>query len=200
MSHVGTVHSSNRGPVAGLIVAGGNSRRFGRDKARHPVAGTPMIARVYDALGEVADPVVVSVGAGAAFYTDVLPSGVPHVRDRYADAGPLAGLDAGFRWLRAPWVLVAACDMPHVTPDGFRTLLRFRDEHTDAIVGRTRDDRLHPLFACYRRGRVLEAVEGCLSAKKLALHAMLERLAVRAVAIPSRIIHNVNRPEDLGGP
>lgn len=200
MSDVGTVHSSSHSAVAGLIVAGGSSRRFGRDKARHPVAGTPMIARVYDALAEVADPVVVSVGAGAASYTDVLPGDVPHVRDRYADAGPLAGLDAGFRAVQSPWVLVAACDMPHVTPDGFRTLLRFRDEHIDAIVGRTSDDRLHPLFACYRRERTLDAIQVCLSEEQYALHALLDRIAVRDVEVSCYVVHNVNRPQDLGEP
>jgi molybdopterin-guanine dinucleotide biosynthesis protein A len=96
-------------------------------------------------------------------------------------------------------VLVAACDMPHVTPDGFRALLRFRDEQVDAIVGRTDDDRLHPLFACYRRERALAAARACLAAKERALHALLDRLAVRDVAVPARLVHNVNRPKDLGG-
>jgi molybdopterin-guanine dinucleotide biosynthesis protein A len=158
-----------------------------------------MIVRVYSALAAVATPVMVSVGAGTASYADVLPGDVPHVRDRHADAGPLAGLDAGLRVLRSRWVLVAACDMPHVTPDGFRALLRFRDEQVDAIVGRTDDDRLHPLFACYRRERALAAARACLAAKERALHALLDRLAVRDVAVPARLVHNVNRPKDLGG-
>lgn len=199
MNDVGTTRTADPEAVAGLIMAGGESRRFGRDKARHPVAGRPMIVRVYSALAAVATPVMVSVGAGTASYADVLPGDVPHVRDRHADAGPLAGLDAGLRVLRSRWVLVAACDMPHVTPDGFRALLRFRDEQVDAIVGRTDDDRLHPLFACYRRERALAAARACLAAKERALHALLDRLAVRDVAVPARLVHNVNRPKDLGG-
>ena len=125
-----TTRSSEHDPAAGLIVAGGASRRFGRDKARHPVDGAPMIARVHEALATVAHPVVVSVGTGDASYADVLPDDVTHVRDRHADAGPLAGLDAGFRALSSAWVLVAACDMPHYAwttsrpalPDVFATV------------------------------------------------------------------------------
>lgn len=193
-----TTRSSEHDPAAGLIVAGGASRRFGRDKARHPVDGAPMIARVHEALATVAHPVVVSVGTGDASYADVLPDDVTHVRDRHADAGPLAGLDAGFRALSSAWVLVAACDMPHVTPDGFRALLRARTASADVIVARSEDGRRHPLFACYRRERSLQSIRHCLSEGEYALHALLDRLAVCEVAVSSRIVHNVNRPHDLG--
>lgn len=190
--------ASSSDAVAGLIVAGGASRRFGRDKARHPVAGTPMITRVHDALAAVAAPIVVSIGPTDASYADVLPADVEHVRDRHADAGPLAGLEAGFRAVSSAWVLVAACDMPHVTPDGFRTLLQARSAAADALVGRSDDGRWHPLFACYRRAPTQQAVQRCLSGGDHALHALLDRLAVHPVAIPSRTVHNVNRPQDLG--
>lgn len=193
-----TTHSSDHDPVAGLIVAGGASRRFGRDKARHPVDGAPMIARVYAALAPVANPVVVSVGLGDASYADVLPDGIQHVHDRHSDGGPLAGLDAGFRALSSAWVLVAACDMPYATPDGFRTLLHARDAPAHAIVARSADGRRHPLFACYRRTRALDAIQHGIAENSYALHALLDRLAVREVAVPSRIVHNVNRPHDLG--
>ena len=195
---MGTAHPPDCDAVAGLIIAGGSSRRFGRDKARHPVDGTPMIVRVYGALATVAAPVIVSVDAAGASYADVLPVDVEHVHDRHKDAGPLAGLDAGFRALSSTWVLVAACDMPHVTPDGFHVLLRARDKAADAIVARSEDGRWHPLFACYRRERTLQAVQRGLSENEYALHVLLDRLTVREVAIPSGIVHNVNRPHDLG--
>src|SRR5690606_27578305 len=46
--------------VTGLILAGGESRRFGADKARHPVGGRPMIERVYAAVAAEAGEVLVS--------------------------------------------------------------------------------------------------------------------------------------------
>jgi molybdopterin-guanine dinucleotide biosynthesis protein A len=189
---------SERDLTAGLIVAGGASRRFGHDKARHPIDGVPMIARVHDALAAVTHPVVVSVGPDAASYADVLPEDTQHVHDQHENAGPLAGLEAGFRALSADWVLVAACDMPHVTPDGFRALLTARNASADAIVARSEDGRRHPLFACYQRTQALDAIQHNLSEGTLALHALLDRLAVREVAVASRVVHNVNRPRDLG--
>lgn len=156
-----------------------------------------MIARVYKVLATVADPVAVSVGTDASSYADVLPENVAHVRDRFTQAGPLAGLEAGFRAFQSDWVLVVACDMPHVTADGMHALLRARAASVEAIVGRSSDGRLHPLFACYRRERVRAVAQACLSEQAYALHALLDRLAVQEVAVSARTVHNVNRPQDL---
>ena len=184
--------------AAGLIVAGGASRRFGGDKARHPVEGVPLIARVYRALSATVCPVVVSIGADEPTYADVLPADVRYVRDRHADAGPMAGLSAGFEALDASWVLVAACDMPNVRPDGFDVLLDARSKMVDAVVGRA-EGWLHPLFAAYRRGPTLAAVQAALAEETYALHALLDRLRVREVEVPSALVHNVNRQADLSG-
>lgn len=189
--------SSDSSSVAGLLLAGGQSRRFGQDKARHPVDGVPMIRRVYEALSDAVESVIVSVGAEDASYDDVLPSGVDYVVDRHPDAGPAAGLEAGFRSLDASWVLVAACDMPFVTPDGFRMLLSVRRPDDHAVVARTPDDQWHPLCAAYRREKGLQAIEACLAAEEYALHALLDRLTVREVQVSSDLVHNVNRRGDI---
>lgn len=178
-------------------MAGGESRRFGADKARHPVDGLPMLRRVYEALDAVAESVVVSVGAEGTSYADVLPSDVRHVQDRRPDAGPLSGLEAGFQALEFPWVLVAACDLPNVTAEGFQTLLSRCGPDVDAVVARTPDDQWHPLFAAYRREPTLAAVVACLDDGEYALHALLDRLSVRAVSVSPTLVHNVNRPSDL---
>lgn len=185
-------------PPAGLIVAGGNSRRFGSDKARHSVDGTPMILRVYRALSEIAKPVVVSVGTDAKSYADILPDAVPHMRDRRSNAGPMAGLDAGFRSVDAPWIVVAACDMPNATSSGFQGLLEARSPDVNAVIGRA-EGRLHPLFAVYRRSPTLDAIEACWETETFALFALLDRLRIRAVDVAPRWVHNVNRKRDVPG-
>lgn len=156
-----------------------------------------MIRRVYEALHAVAAPVIVSVGEEEPSYADVLPADVPHVTDRHSSAGPLAGLEAGLSTVEAPWILVAACDLPYVTPEGVRTLLSARRPDVDAVVARTPDERWHPLFAGYRREPVQEAVEACFEAETYALHALLDRLDVQAVTVSPELVHNVNRPSDL---
>lgn len=179
--------------VTGLILAGGASRRFGSDKARHPVAGRPMIAHVYDVLADVADPIYVSVRAPNAD-TD-LP--VKHVYDGYPDAGPLAGLHAGLCRCATPWLLALACDMPFLTVDVLRTLLAARAAAPGPVVARTPDGRLHPLCALYPR-TVLGEVGAALQSHRYALRDLLLRASpIIEIPVPLGPLRNINQPQDL---
>lgn len=188
-----------RGPTGagGLLLAGGTSRRFGEDKARHRIDGTPMIARVYRALRAVTDPVVISVRDARTSYADVLPRAPLHVPDGLEDAGPLAGIRAGFAALETEWVFVAACDMPDLTQDVIRRLLSDRRSGVEGIVGTSPDGRLHPLCACYRRPAVLTAVRELLKEGRRGVHRLLDAITVERVGLPAAPLRNVNDPGDL---
>src|SRR3954468_13897760 len=98
--------------LTAVIVAGGQSRRMGADKAllRLPSGGPTLIERVVAAAQAVTDDVViVAEDAGR------LPAmSVRTVPDAIAYAGPLAGLVAGFAAARHPDVLALACDLPYL--------------------------------------------------------------------------------------
>lgn len=72
------------------ILAGGRSTRFGSDKARAPLDGVPLLARVADTLRTVtAEPIVVADAPDK--YADM---GLPTIADCYPARGPLGGLHA----------------------------------------------------------------------------------------------------------
>ncbi len=179
--------------ITGLILAGGASRRFGTDKARATVGGRTMIARVFEAVSAVTDEALVSVGAGGEDYG--LSARV--VEDAVPGAGPLAGLEAGLRACRTPWLLVVACDMPFLTPEALEAVTRARAPGLDAVVARTPDGRLQPLCACYATA-IRPVVEERLRSGRRSMHGLLEHLgAVRVVPLPEAPLRNVNRPGDL---
>jgi len=179
--------------VTGLILAGGRSTRFGADKARHPVAGRAMIEHVVAAVAAVTDAVLISV---AEVPSDDMPA-VRYVVDRYAEAGPLAGLHAGLEAAGTPWVLAVACDMPFLTPAVLQRLLDARTPNVAAVVARTPDGQGHPLCACYHRD-ARPLVEARLASGTLAMHALLDYLEnVRYVDLPPGPLRNVNRVSDL---
>ena len=182
--------------LTGLILAGGKSRRFGEDKARHLVAGRAMIEHVVEAVAAVADALLVSVGEqGAAFESATRT--LRQVVDHYEDAGPLAGLHAGLTAAQTPWVLAVACDMPFITPEVLHALLAARGPDVAAVVARTPDGRGHPLCACYHQ-RTLPVVEAHLAAGTLAMHALLDHLdKVKYVDLPTGPLRNVNHLSDL---
>ena len=97
-------------PVAGILLTGGASRRMGFDKARLPVDGVPLGARLGRLLQGVVAPVV-EVGPGVSW--------LPALQEDPPGQGPLVAMCAGACRLgemgHAGPVLVLACDLPFMT-------------------------------------------------------------------------------------
>lgn len=173
--------------VAGIVLAGGRSTRFGGDKLSAKVGGAPLLHRAIAAVAEAADEVVVVVGAGAP--APLVPVGlrVPVVvaRDAVAGQGPLAGLAAGLAVASHPLALLAGGDQPALQPALLRELLRRLDADTDAVefdvVGLEEDGQLRPLPAALRVARVGPAADDALATGTRSLVGMFSRLRVETL-------------------
>ena len=179
--------------TTGLILAGGASRRFGRDKALAEHGGVPFVALVRAALAAHADAVLIATGAEARAY----PVAARVVLDPVLDAGPLGGLAAGLAVAETPWLLAAAVDLPFLTPAALAPLLGAVPEAVDAVVATDADGRRQPTVALWRVRSVAPVVQAHLAAGRLALHALLDALAIREVRVGGGALRNVNRPGDL---
>src|SRR5512135_1522079 len=110
-----------------LILAGGDSRRMGQDKAALLLDGKTFLEHVSATMQQVFPKVIVSVRQprdGVA---------LPQVCDEVAASGPLAGLVAGLAQADTPWVFALACDMPFVSIAVVQRLAQHRASH-DAVV------------------------------------------------------------------
>ena len=105
--------------LTGLVLAGGRSSRFGRDKSRLQLDGVPLARRVADALAPCCAEVLLSIGRVVAAAGD----GWTAVADNFPDAGPLAGIEAGLARAGTAHLLAAPCDMPLLTTAALRELL-----------------------------------------------------------------------------
>ncbi len=144
--------------AAGYILVGGKSSRLGRDKALVEVGGTPLVLRVAQAVGAAVDEVTL-VGAPEKYGH----LGLRVIPDQISGFGPLAGILAALEETSRPWNLVAACDMPNLTPDFLRFLLRRAVEEQAEILAPTdANGRPEPLCAVYAsscREAIRRAVE-----------------------------------------
>jgi molybdopterin-guanine dinucleotide biosynthesis protein A len=184
--------------VSAAVMAGGKSRRMGRDKAWLDVGdGRPIVQRVIDVLREVADEVFI-VANDERFAT----LGLRVVPDRFPEGGVLGGIATGIGAATHDRVLVAACDMPFLRAEVFRALVEHSDG-VDAVVPRTAGEyeTLHALYtkAC------LVPIERALGAGKMRVVSffddvrvrLLEENDLRAVDPELRSFVNVNTPAEL---
>ena len=154
----------------GLVLAGGNSRRMGRDKTALEFEGQTLLQRTVALLQTVFPQVLVSV---RSYRQDV---SVPQVIDAYPDAGPLAGLCTGLAKADTPWVFAVAADMPFLLPEIIRQLA-LRREGVQAVVPMIQGCA-QPLAAYYAVSALPEIQAFLAAPGKHSLRGALERLAV----------------------
>jgi molybdopterin-guanine dinucleotide biosynthesis protein A len=115
-----------------IILAGGDSRRMGRDKATLPFAGTTLMQAVIATMQQLFPATLVSV-------RQIRPEiYLPQVCDTQADGGPLTGLVTTLSRVATPWAFVVACDMPFISPALVELLggYRFKPLPTSPCQGR----------------------------------------------------------------
>jgi molybdopterin-guanine dinucleotide biosynthesis protein A len=187
--------------ASAVILAGGHSRRFGRDKASEPLLGQPLVAHVVARCAAVADDVVVVRRAGQ----ELPPIEAPRIRlidDVYPDTGPLGGLLSGLREVTGESAIAVACDMPLLSPALLALLLRVLPGHEAAVP--LCDGRPQPLCAAYARA-CLDRLAGEIEAGRLRLVDFLDAIGTRylepeewrAADPAGHSFLNLNTPHDL---
>jgi len=146
--------------VAGYVLAGGGSTRFGRDKALVEVGGTPMLERMIELLRGVTKQVkIVAVpGKYVAFGAEV-------IEDRWPGEGPLGGIitaleDSATNAERHEWNLIVSCDMPFLTSDWLRFLSERAAKSNAQVLLPHSASGPEPLCACWQTGAAAKLRSG----------------------------------------
>jgi len=184
--------------IVGVVLAGGASRRMGRDKATLLFEGETLAARAARKLAPVVATVVI-----ADRNRGTVP-GFPSVEDG-PGAGPAAALLGAAAAHPGAALLVLACDLPHLPVELLRALLKL-DPEADLILPRS-PRGLEPLCGLYRP-RALAALAERVAGGELALHSLVEREGLRTVlwagdgwadyGDPGEVFANWNGPGDVG--
>ena len=190
--------------VAAIVLAGGRSSRFGRDKLVEPIDGRQLLDHAIDAVRAVATEIVV---VGPRDGASVDRAGVTLVRDELVSEGPLAGLATGLHALdpAVERVMVVGGDMPTLVPAVLERLIAALDRHEASVL--TDDDGARPLPMATRRSVASPAADRLIASGERRLRALLLELDVDVVA-PStwreldptgQTLRDVDTPEDLPG-
>jgi molybdenum cofactor guanylyltransferase len=120
-------HSRPDPLVAGVVLAGGRSVRFGGEKAAAQLAGRPLMMWAAQRLKGSCAAVAVNARPGTEAEALAQAAGLPVLHDAAGDAaGPLAGVKVGLIWARsvgARSLAVSPCDAPLLPPELFVRLI-----------------------------------------------------------------------------
>jgi molybdopterin-guanine dinucleotide biosynthesis protein A len=168
--------------VAGVLLVGGTSRRFGSPKALARLGGETLAERAWRTLGD-AFPERIAVGKAGELE---LP--FPVSDDRTEVRAPLAGLVAGLRAVRADVAVFLPVDVPLVD---VALLCALADACREAAVTQT-----GPLPGAFARSALPE-LEARLAQGDLRLSEAVDALDTAIVEVDRALVANVNEPADL---
>jgi len=194
--------SATRSDVLGAVLAGGQSLRYGSDKALATLAGVSLVRRAARSLERAIGRVVLvanEIETHAAGGLPVRPDLVPGV-------GALGGVHTAVSWAREEGLrgaVVLACDMPFV-PSSLVGHLAAGLDRQGVVVPASRSPRgLEPLCAAYGVD-ALPAIEAAIGRGDRAVVSFYADVDVRVEDLrtvsrfgdPDMMFFNVNRPED----
>lgn len=172
-----------------IVLVGGRSTRFGRDKLREPLEGGGwLVDRAVEALRAATGRAVTLVGTCDP---EVARRGDAHLEDAHAGQGPAGGLLTALD--RLGDVIVLPGDLPRVLAPALAPLLRAAEAQPSTLAIRARGE---PLVAIYRRA-LAPRIAARLAAGRRSLHDLVAGDELFEVDVPEDALVNANTPAAL---
>jgi molybdenum cofactor guanylyltransferase len=192
--------------LTAVILAGGRSSRFGRDKLVEPLDGRPLIQHAIDAVRPLAaEMLVVGAPAATSGAASPLPDDIALVHDPVAFEGPLVGLLAGLGAASGPIILVVGGDMPSLLGTVLESMVSELEGSAVEAVVLEHAGRARSLPMVLRREPGLAAARRLIDEGERRLGALAESLAAhvipeaswRALDPEGRTIRDIDTAADL---
>ncbi len=181
--------------IGAVILAGGNSRRMGRNKMELCIGNQSFLLRIAQELN-VYEERLLSVGMSS----DVSLARFETVRDSQKDKGPIAGLYAALKHCKSHALLVVPCDVPLFRQPLGEHLTDYLLDCYDAVIAVSRDGRIHPYCGVYRK-RAADTLLRQIEDGNLRILDALQLMRVHYMymaetSYPDEYLTNVNTPEE----
>ena len=177
------------------ILAGGQSRRMGTDKAALEIGGVSLLERTAR-LALAVNPSVLVVGRACPNNWSL--ANVVFLEDAQADLGPAGGLATALRQAQTS-VLALACDLPLLTEDALRWLIaEAKAQFAPSGLVTVNGGQQEPLFSVYHL-ESLPLIEAGLAADRRSLRGVIKAGAFAFTDAPEWVaaqLANVNTPEE----
>lgn len=183
--------------VTAVLIAGGQSRRFGSSKLVAEYKGRKLIDYAIDILRHISDDCFI-VGN---FDRDEIKTSIPLYKDIISGCGPLCGIHAALNYADKKYVAVLPVDMPELSYNVYRFLYPSAgDEHPVVAVSHK---GIEPLVSIWPTAQ-LDNFEKAISQNEYSLHRILKQLNAHEIALEDvmpnyqeKWFENINYKKDL---
>ncbi|MDY6879050.1 MAG: molybdenum cofactor guanylyltransferase [Desulfatiglans sp.] len=184
--------------IAAVILAGGKSSRFGRNKALEKIDGIPLIEKVIDVMGSLFKHLMISTNTPE----DYSYLNLPMHEDLIQGLGPLGGIYTALETMKQEGGFVVACDMPYLNGDLIRHMVEIRGDF-DVVVPKI-DWKVEPLHCLYKKS-CLPAIKRSIESGSYQILHFFSEVSVRYVGAEElrpfdpefRSFFNINRPQEV---
>ena len=193
--------------TSAIVLAGGSSSRFGKDKGIATLAGKPLMNHVVDAIRRIVDEtiVVTSSSERVTKYETIVPDSVKFVEDIQESNGPLIGALTGFTVASGKYALILPFDTPFVSREV--VLLMFElCMGRSAVIPLWPNGQIEPLHAIYQVRLATAAAEAAVAEGRSDMRGMIEKMHhvrfISTIALQEfdpelKSFFNINTPLDL---
>jgi molybdenum cofactor guanylyltransferase len=186
--------------IVGVLLAGGESKRFGHPKAFARFKGRSFWEHSYHAMKEVTDQqMIISHPNLVNRFNEVATCLVLKDDEEVKGKGPLAGIYTAMNNEKAEWYVILSCDVPLITKHTIRSLLELRQPNIKAIIPKI-NGKLHPLIGIYHHS-MFSTIEEKLSKYSYKMVSLLDEIDVlyvseKEIGVDLKIFSNINSQED----
>jgi len=182
--------------ISGIILAGGKSSRFGRDKCKAIYNQKELIKYSIEAIKPFVHEIIISSNNNNLEYL-----GYKIIKDDFQNCGPIGGLYSCLKASETEKNLVIPCDMPFVSSDLFKYLLE-NSENYEAVVP-IFNNKIEPLTAVFSQ-KILQKIESQINNKIYKILSLLNSIKTNFITLDEKLhfyspkmFLNVNYLEDL---
>ncbi len=179
-----------------IILAGGFSKRFGRDKGLVKLKGKPLVMYLLEKVAKVVDEKVIVVGSKAQknVFLPLFRQVASVIVDKYDGNGPLIGALTGFETVQSEYSLLLPCDTPFLSSE-IAALLLDCCIGRSAVIPRWPNGWIEPLQAAYNTKSAITATKKALDQEKMDMLSMISYL--RGIRYISTVVLQKLDPELL---
>lgn len=161
--------------ISCIIVAGGRSERFGKDKKNVKFNGKTFLENVLEKATQFSDEIIVSLGKDDTVEDLVEKEGLKLAFDGKKWKGPLEGICSSVSLCQGGYVVILSVDSPMISPDIFQEMVKTCQKH-DAVIPLHADGRLEVLHAAYNTSKLKHACKKTMETEEHSVKSMTSYL------------------------